>query len=304
MNRNALALRFACVALAASVEGQPTSGMSAVAQQSPHTVLDGLVATERALSDAAATLSPEEGLASLMADDGVLMTRTGPVTGRAAAMKSLAENPANKGAHARWRSVRGGISADGQQGFTLGYVEIAGADPATARRRYLAYWVRGSEGWRVAALKQVLRTANETDAPQQPASLPAVLVSSDSARTAEHRRTLIAAEQAFSDRAQTVGIKQSFQEYGRPDAIHLFGPTGFAIGLPAIGANHDLQPSGPATSHWSADTAIVASSGDLGVTIGSIRSNGSPPEGQPAAVPFFTIWRRDNPSQPWRYIAE
>ena len=305
MDRPSIALVCACVALAAPVAGwQPSNAASAVAHQSPRAVLDGLLAAERGLSDAAATLSPAQGLASLIADDGVLVTRTGPVTGRAAAMKSLSDNPANKGAHARWRSIRGGISADGQQGFTLGYVDIEGAVPATARRRYLAYWVRGSDGWRVAALKQVLRSANETDAPQQAAALPAALVPPDPARTAEHRRTLIAAEKAFSDRAQTVGIKQSFQEYGRPDAIHLFGPTGFAIGLPAIGANHDQQPAGPATSHWSADTAVVASSGDLGVTIGTIRSNGPPPEGQPAEVPFFTIWRRDNPSQPWRYIAE
>ena len=181
-----------------------------------------------------------------------------------------------------------------------------GANAATARRRWI--WPIGSaasDGWRVAALKQVLRSANETDAPQQAAALPAALVPSDPARAAEHGRTLIAAEKAFSDLgAQTAGIKQAFQEYGHPDAIHLLGPTGFAIGLPAIGANHDQQPAGPATSHWSADTAVVASSGDLGVTIGSIRSNGPPPEGQPAEVPFFTIWRRDDPSQPWRYIAE
>jgi hypothetical protein len=226
MTGPSIALLFAGVALAVPVAGwQPSNAASAVAPQSPQAVLDGLLAEERALSDAAATLSPAEGLASLMADD-------------------------------------------------------------------------------VAALKQVLRTANDAEAPQQTPALPATLVPADPARTAEHRRTLIAAEKAFSDRAQTVGIKQSFQEYGRPDAIHLFGPTGFAIGLPAIGANHDQQPAGPATSHWSANTAVVASSGDLGVTIGSIRSNGPPPEGQPAEVPFFTIWRRDNPSQPWRYIAE
>ena len=130
----------------------------------------------------------------------------------------------------------------------------------------------------------MLRSANEADAPEQTPALPATLVAPDPSRAADHRRTLIAAEKAFSDRAQTVGIKQSFQEYGRPDAIHLFGPTGFAIGLPAIGANHDQQPAGPATSHWSADTAVVASSGDLGVTIGAIRSNGPPPEGQPAEI--------------------
>ena len=164
--------------------------------------------------------------------------------------------------------------------------------------------VRGSDGWRAAALKQVLRSANEADAPQQTPALPATLVPADPARTAEHRRTLIAAEKAFSDRAQTVGIKQSFQEYGRPDAIHLFGPTGLRD-RPA----RDRRQPRPATG-GTCDQSLERqhrrgrTSGDLGVTLGSIRSNGPPPEGQPAELPFFTIWRRDNPNQPWRYIAE
>ena len=88
MDCPSIALCFACVALAVPVAGwQPSNAASAVAPQSPQAVLDGLLADERALSDAAATLSPAEGLASLMADDGVLMTRSGPVTGRAAAME-------------------------------------------------------------------------------------------------------------------------------------------------------------------------------------------------------------------------
>ena len=29
-----------------------------------------------------------------------------------------------------------------------------------------------------------------------------------------------------------------------------------------------------------------------------------PPAGQPASIPFFTVWKRDAPNQPWRYIAE
>ena len=306
MHRRTVAVLVACVALALPVAAQrATDAAPVAARQSLKAALEDLLAAERGLSEAAATLSPAEGIASLMAEHGVLMTPKGPVTGRAAALSSLNENPANKGAHARWRSIRGGVSADGQQGFTLGYLDIDGGDPATARRRYLAYWVRERDAWRVAALKQVLRSAKETDDPQQPPALPDTLVRPDATRTPEYRRTLIAAEQAFSDRAQTVGIKQAFQEYGRPDAIHLFGPTGFAIGLPAIGRNHDQQQlAGPATSRWSADTAIVSSSGDLGVTIGYIRPNGPPPEGRPAQTPFFTIWRRDDASQPWRYIAE
>ena len=290
--------RFAIgFSIAASIAG-------AAAAQSPKSALDELFSAERNLSQAAATMSPADGIASMIADDGLLFTRQGPVRGRQAASASLAANPANKGTHASWHSIRGGVSADGQQGFTLGYLDVDGADPATAHRRYLAYWVRQSDGWRVAALKQVIRAADEVLTSTQPAVLPAKAVAVDPAKTALHKASLIAAEKAFSDRSQTVGTAQAFQENGRPDAIHLFGPKGFAIGLKAIGENFANQPTGPATINWSADDAIVASSGDLGVTLGNIRSNGPPPEGQPASSPFFTIWMRDDPSQPWRYIAE
>lgn len=279
----------------------------AAAQQSPQAVLDELVAAERSLSEAAAKLDPAEGIASMIAADGVLMTPKGPMRGPEAALASLKANPANAGKYASWRSIRGGVSADGQQGFTLGYLDIEGGDAARAHRRYLAYWVRGANGWRVAALKQILQAPDETIVPAQQPDLPVAIVAPDPDRTSEHTQSLIAAEKSFSDRAQEIGITQAFQEFGQPDATHIFGPTGFAIGLAAIRANHEQAERaagpGPTPINWSADSAIVASSGDLGVTIGAIRRNTPTAEG-PASNPFFTIWRRDGPDKPWRYIAE
>lgn len=277
---------------------------SAAPAATPAAALADLISAEKALSRQAASLSPADGIAGMIADDGILMTRAGPVKGPKAAAASLAANPANAGKHASWHSIRGGVSADGQQGFTLGYLDIEGGDPKTAHRRYLAYWVRGADGWRVATLKQVGRAEGEAEASAQPPAVPARLAAPTPAQTATHRASLMAAEKAFSDRAQLVGLYQAFQENGRQDAIHLFGPKGFAIGLKAIGENQADQKTVPAEVNWSADDAVVASSGDLGVTIGVIRTNSAPPEGQPSSFPFFTVWMRDDPSQPWRYIAE
>jgi ketosteroid isomerase-like protein len=276
-----------------------------IVQQSPQAVLDELLATERSLSEAAAKLSPAEGIASLIAADGVLMTPKGPVTGPAAAVESLRANPANSGKFAHWRPIRGGLSADGQHGFTMGYLEIEGGKPERDKRRYLAYWVKGSDGWRVAALKQALQAKDEVIVPMQAAALPSRLVAPDPGRTAEHKTSLVAAEKAFSDRAQIVGNHQAFQEYGREDAIHIFGRTGFRVGLKAIGDpdGQPVPPPGPSPVHWSASQAFVASSGDLGVNIGEISQN-NPTADAPAANPFFTIWRRDSVDQPWKYIAE
>jgi hypothetical protein len=56
---------------------------------------------------------------------------------------------------------------------------------------------------------------------------------------------------------------------------------------------------------WSADRAIVATSGDLGVTLGTIRQKAPGADGKtPPGAPFFTIWRRADAKSPWRYIAE
>jgi hypothetical protein len=50
---------------------------------------------------------------------------------------------------------------------------------------------------------------------------------------------------------------------------------------------------------------IVASSGDLGVTIGLIRETApSTDPNAPTVFPFFTVWQRASPTDPWRYVAE
>ena len=166
----------------------------APAQSSPKAALDGLLAAEKSLSDAAASKTPAEGIASLIAPDGVLMTPKGPVIGPAAALAALRDNPANAGKGVHWKSIKSGISADGQHGFTIGYLDLEGGDPARAHRRYLAYWVRGEAGWRVAALKQALRQPDEAEAAAQPATLSAKLVEPAPSATAAHRTSLIAAE--------------------------------------------------------------------------------------------------------------
>ena len=77
--------------------------------------------------------------------------------------------------------------------------------------------------------------------------------------------------------------------------------SGFTVGATAIAADVGAAVTGSGLS-WSADRAIVASSGDLGVTIGYIRSNDAAANRPPS--PFFTIWRRNATTDPWRYVAE
>ena len=79
----------------------------------------------------------------------------------------------------------------------------------------------------------------------------------------------------------------------------------FVIGNVLIGRNiGEGSPTDSSPVFWSADEAIVASSGDLGVTFGLIRSQAQPGAAgpPPPPQPFFTIWRKVNGV--WKYIAE
>jgi hypothetical protein len=136
-------------------------------------------------------------------------------------------------------------------------------------------------------------------------SLPAKAVEpvADPAVVAQHRASLAAAEKSFSDRAQVVGLKKAFGEYGRPDAMNMYGGAGFAYGLDAVVAG--FKEEGPAKIHWGTERSFAASSGDLGVSIGTISPNEPGADGKPQqGFAFFTVWRRDGPDQPWRYVAE
>jgi hypothetical protein len=130
--------------------------------------------------------------------------------------------------------------------------------------------------------------------------------SPDAAAIARFRASLDEAERSFSQEAQRIGLGPAFAKHGSADAVNLGGPAeaGFVVGSENIGravSGGSSETSSPVS--WAPDRVIVASSGDLGVTIGMIRQN-EPVSGQPPAVPFFTIWRRPNTAAPWRYIAE
>ena len=279
--------------------------------QSPQSVADELLAADRAASVAGAKTTVIPALIAMFAPDVAMQAPVvGFARGLAAATEALRGNPDNIDGRIEWLPVRSGISADGQHGFTFGFMTLRRPDGTTVPVKYLAYWVKRDGRWEVAAYKRRLRPAGDVNTTVLAPSLPAQLqpVASDAATLAGHRQSLIAAEQAFSDEAQMIGIGAAFAKYGSADAMNMGGPNYaiFVMGADAIGkAVGGTEPSSTSPVNWSADSAIVASSGDLGVTFGYIRQNapaGTSPAQPP--VPFFTIWRRANPTAPWRYVAE
>jgi hypothetical protein len=273
--------------------------------------VDDLLAADRGFSAAAAGTDAVSAITAMLAADVMMGTPHG----------TFARNPSEvadvlrlsfgtAGSRVEWTPIRGGISADGQHGFTFGYGTLRKPDTASVPLKYLAYWVRHPEGWRVAAYNVRRRAPGDVSLAMMPPSLPrrAIGPTADSARIARHYESLVAAERAFSDRAQVIGLGPAFVENGSADAVNMGGrdSPSFVVGNEAIGRSIGAgapQPTSPV--HWGADRAIVASSGDLGVTFGIIRPHLQTVDAaRPTGFPFFTIWRRPGARGRWRYVAE
>lgn len=306
--------RFSFAAMLGSALAVALIAIPAVAQ--PKSVdpvqlaFDELIATDRAFAKASAGLPMTTGIPAAFADDVIM-----PVHGRSfargknAAIVAFGANPEDAGLRADWVPLGGGLSADALHGFTFGTLRLRREDGQVLPFKYLAYWVRGAAGWRIAAYKRV-RDADGEPVQSLLQFLPPVLVVPPDDREV-HRRyatSLEQAERAFSDEAQRIGLGPAFAKHGSAQAINLGGPAqaGVIVGAANIARHVDgSEPVVGSVLSWSADEVIVAGSGDLGVSIGHIRHNTRAADGiERPAIPFFTIWQRASVRDAWRYVAE
>jgi hypothetical protein len=277
--------------------------------RAPATAIEELVATDRRFGRDARHQDGILALATTFDDSIILPVGQRFVEGREAAVAALRENSQNAASRLEWAPIRAGVSADGQHGFTFGFMTQRVGD-STHAVKYLAYWVKRPAGWRVLTLRRRRAASGPRNSGMMAPSLPPVAVTptSDASVIQRHRASLAAAEQAFSDSAHVVGLQGAFEGFGHPDAVNLGGPntSDFVVGSPAIGRAVGAGSAGqPSPVSWKADHGVVvASSGDLGVTFGYIRPNATDSRQPAGGSPFFTIWRRASASAPWRYIAE
>ena len=86
---------------------------------SPQTVVEELLATDRAFSAASAKTGLVAGLSAMFAADVVMPIPGSKFSASAIeAVEALRANPDNAASRTEWVPVRGGISADGHQGYT------------------------------------------------------------------------------------------------------------------------------------------------------------------------------------------
>jgi ketosteroid isomerase-like protein len=298
------AVAVAVVLLAAAPSMAATPAPVAAAAGTPQAAIDGLFAADRGFGAAAAKTDLVAGLSAMLDADVVMPLPTGSLArGKAAVMAAFQASPTALTSSTEWAPLGGGLSADGQHGFTFGYVTTRTPGKPDRPGKYLSYWVKRPEGWRVAAFKRLGRPAGEVSTAALTPVLPTQLVAPnrDTSTIAAYRTSLTAAEKGFSDEAQKIGLGPAFAKNGTSTAINLGRGPGFTIGSENIGRE---VAAGAPPLVWGADDALVASSGDLGVTWGRIRVVGPAPAGTPGEIPFFTIWRRESLDAPWRYVAE
>ena len=268
-----------------------------------------LLTADRAFAAAAPKLNVIDALGAMFAADVIMPAPPGVFAkNREEALTLLRGNPDNARAHLDWAPVRAGVSGDGRQGFTFGFMTLTRPDSSQVPMKYLAYWRKDGNTWKVAAYKRVGRPAGPVSADVMSPSLPprATAPNTKPADLARLEKELGDAERAFSAEAGKIGLGPAFKRNGAPDAMNMGGPqnAGFVIGPDAISKNVGGTDATPSALTWAPDERIiVASSGDLGITVGFI--NAPDPQGGAARrLPFMTVWKRASPNAPWQYVAE
>lgn len=283
------------------------AGMATASDGAPsrEQAIDSLLAADRAWAQDAATQSFPDAVAGALADDAfVMLARGRSAQGPAAVRAALA---AESGSHASWFPAWAGVSADGTQGFTLGYLEVTPAQGAPLPGKYLAYWRREAGGWRVVAYKRRPRAAGDVPREMAPPLVPTD-ATGDAPALAEIEAGVAARERAFSDAAQRSSLADAFARFGHARAVNMGGPADAAmvVGPAAIAraVSGGEQATGSSVS-WSSDRIVAAASGDLALSIGMLRLNEAPKEaGVPREFPFFTVWYRAGGEGDWLYVAE
>lgn len=277
---------------------RPTSPARAAARAS-------LVATDRAHA-ARSGRSLIVGFPTALDRDVILLYPDAPIVrSRAAAESLLHALPEAARRTLRWRPARVELAADGLRGYTLGYGTATRGD-SSEPVRYLAYWRRTPAGaWHVAAW--VLASGGA--APPLPSACAIPERGLERAGTSDAE--LRAADSTFSARSAHDGAGAAFVAVAAADALTLSGSPGMTCGPAAIEAR--LGALGPGALVWAPTDADVASSGDLGMSVGTATvrtgltlspTQPGPPSYSPASYSkYLTIWRRGRDGV-WRFVAD
>jgi ketosteroid isomerase-like protein len=274
---------------------------NASAPQALRVAVDELVAADKSFAAAAAKTDLISGISAMFDEDVIVPVPGGKIAqNKAEVIAAMRANAANATAKVNWSAVKAGVSADGKQGFTLGYVTVEDAGkPAPRLSKYLAYWAKRPSGWRVIAYKREPRPTGDVSLKMLPPLVPRRELADAGAEAVTRMEAELAqSEAAFSGLARGTGMGTAIRKFASPDTISLGSAPEVTVGIEEL-AKLDL----PAVASWSADGARVAPSGDLGFTWGISRPDAPLPGQEQAVFPFFAVWGRAGPNDGWRVLA-
>ena len=268
---------------------------------------DALLRADIARADSVAHGGYADGLASRLTEDVIFLRGGLPIIrGRAAARAILAAESLGTSPAVRWQPVRAEASTDGKSGFSYGYAIFGAAQPtATSIRvdRYIAFWRRDGELWRIAAYAETYGST------PMPVALPgesrsAVMSDQPMSRAQGALEAIRAADADFSNDATRLGTGEAFGRYAAEDAQIFSGPGEFITGPRAI-----TQSFGPVTTNsslvWHPVAAQVSEASDLGFTVGNAVFTGVRDDGAPLVrySKYMTVWKKQRDGR-WRYVVD
>jgi ketosteroid isomerase-like protein len=252
--------------------------------------------------------APAAGHASLLdiLDSGVVYLRAGvpAVYGRDAARELLTGPGGSPQPGIAWEPLGGAVSYDLTAGYTFG-VAARPSTTGTAIRfeRYIAVWRRDRGGaWQIVAYAEVNGPAAvEVSVPTR-AFTPPLVALPVALRDATHG--VFAADSLFADLSDRMGVGLAFSSTIAPQGIVFVGTSQMVIG--PEGAKQYYAAHGEGSSlTWRPVHAWVATSKDLGFTVGEYVATGRGPSG--AAVQRFgkylTVWQRQRDGT-WKFVAD
>lgn len=270
---------------------------------------DALLRADLARADSVAHLGFASGLASNFAEDVVYLRGGLPIVrGRAATLTIVAAESLGVGTAVRWQPVRAEVSADGGSGYSYGFTIFASpaagtAVPALRVDRYISFWRRAPQGWRISAY------AETYGSPPPALALPssaetAVLGDAPMPRARGALEQVRAADTAFSALAQRVGTGRAFGDFAAENAQIFSTPGEFITGPQAISESFGPSDRSGALV-WHPVVGEVSSAGDLGYTAGTAVYTGRREDGGQVVrySKYLTVWKKQRDGS-WRYVVD
>jgi ketosteroid isomerase-like protein len=270
------------------------SAIPSAAQVDLNAARESLRAADHAVSAAAETRGLAGGLVPHLADSAdVLIPGAVLVRGRDAAV-AVIRSSQFADTRMKLEPVRVDVSADGRSGYTYGGATRLAAD-SSSPVRYIAYWNREGADWKIAAFHFNLSPEPVTPPPagffpDPPASAAAV----SGVDVAAALEQIMQADRDFAALAMAQNPGVAFGTWAAPDGALLGGQYGREAIMAAFAG-------GGGTLEWGPVAGRMATSGDLGYTVGTAVRRGA--DGRVGYTKYLTVWRRQ-PNGEWRWVVD